>query len=57
MNRRTAVAALAACALSVPLAHGQRQGKMWRVGMLSASRVPDVGSHWSVLIRAEEVIR
>lgn len=47
MNRRRVLATLGACALGAPLASfAQRQAKIWRVGMLSASSVPAVGSHW-----------
>jgi putative ABC transport system substrate-binding protein len=44
MNRRTVLAALGACALGAPLAHAQRQGKVWRVGLLSARHVDSIHS-------------
>lgn len=47
MNRRTVLAALGACALGMPwTAFGQRQGKVWRVGILSGSAVSSPRSHW-----------
>lgn len=43
MNRRKLLAALGVCALGAPLASlAQRQGKVWRVGILSARYVPSL---------------
>jgi putative ABC transport system substrate-binding protein len=47
MNRRTVLAALGACALGMPwTALGQRQPKVWRVGILTGTAVSSPGSHW-----------
>jgi putative tryptophan/tyrosine transport system substrate-binding protein len=43
MNRRTLLAAMA-CALWLPAARAQRQGKMWRVGFLAARHVDSLNS-------------
>lgn len=45
MKRRLLLGALGACSLGVHVAWAQ-QGKVWRVGLLSASHVPSVASHW-----------
>jgi putative ABC transport system substrate-binding protein len=42
MNRRTLLAACAAYGLYAPLARAQPQGKVWRVGILSARKVPSL---------------
>jgi putative ABC transport system substrate-binding protein len=44
MNRRTLLAAAAACALWMPAARAQREGKVWRVGFLAARRVDSLNS-------------
>jgi putative ABC transport system substrate-binding protein len=46
MKRRTLLAAMGACGVVVRFAWAQQQGKLWRVGLLSASHVPSVASHW-----------
>jgi len=42
MDRRTLLATLAAFGAYVPLARAQPQGKVWRVGLLSARKVPSL---------------
>jgi putative ABC transport system substrate-binding protein len=42
MNRRTLLAALALCGALPPIARAQRQAKVYRIGILSARKVPSV---------------
>jgi putative ABC transport system substrate-binding protein len=46
MERRTLLAAIGACAVVARVARAQQKTKVWRVGLLSASSVASVSSHW-----------